>query len=292
MNNYTMRIKMNFKKLLFLLIFPLFISAGEKKDVLSVAIVRNDGILTPIQRFENNQWIDIKNKFDKWNNEFIEEWVFYSNFNEKSILKTGDYVHINFLADYDDYGFISEYQKVNIGESYEQKTVEGIAFSLDISLKMAKRIDNSFPEWIEINNLLSKFPINIDSTNERVRRYFSNSNFGKFLKLNLSNLWLLSNGKQNIYFFYSSTETDNRNCPTILLVQGWIISKENSFTIGQYDISIDDCDGKFLSQSLTPLAKFSYVGESYILFQVLPYEGIEYRIINEKNLNNIFKLYE
>ncbi len=274
--------------LLFSLLIPHVGFGQDDKDVLSIAILRNDGILTPVQRYENKEWINIKNKFQNWTNEYKEEWIFYSMANEKSIIKTGDYVHINFDADYDDYGFITDFQHVKLHESYERKTVAGVALSKDVPLQIAKRVVKLSPDWNSIKLILKDFPNTIDTTDNRIKRYTENHNLGKSLELELTKVWLFKMQGREFFFFSSLTKLKETGCPTLIRTQGLVFKNNQSYFLDEYDLSVGDCDGKFLSKSLTPIALFTNKLNSFLLFEAIPYEGVDYLIGNVREIKKFF----
>lgn len=266
---------------------PTLLFAQPSSESLSFAVVRVDGVLIPIARYEKEKMNDLYSKVDSLlfyetlqqingllgEEISIREWKYHSLDGDETTLVTGDLVFYDPFGEYSGFGFITNMPIKNFNNDYFPKVTVGIATNKDVIYTFFKESADSIRN--EIKKILP--PIKVDSAliREGLNDYNKNIKIGDSLKQYLGSLLFARTGNRTIFYYETSCQIDtSTSCPYTLDSQGKIIFEKN-YVINNETTYINDCDGKS-SENIKPIALITYNKKMFVVEEISYYEGIKY----------------
>lgn len=228
-------------------------------------MVRTDGILVPIGRFDGAQWTQQNAYPEIWRNQSLSgEWDFWPMVGNRSKLEAGTAVMIWTFGEDTTRGLITEYSPRRVGANIDPLPKVGIAFSKQIAAVRMTKIDSTAPDWQFIRRVL--LPA------------FEASQSGQFLAedraasrapIEVKGYYrsdTACDGKM-IYYFDLLKESHERYAQ----FTGFMVGTGTDFRLLNQNFSFGD--GKELGPTIEPFAIFTIAGRLFLVLDVIPYEG-------------------
>ena len=269
------------KRIIFLFfLFSTVILSQSKKEFLSIAVVRADGILVPVARFENDTLINVSNNYKKWwgYERFVDDWYYYSKDNIESNLLSGDLVFFNPKGSYSGQGFITNLKIKNFRQHIYPIDIEGFATNKEIKLLRKEKINP-----VEFEKLYNLIPTKVyldKDLKSQIRNFQPNQIIPDSITTKLRNIWLIKASDAN-YFSYTTSFSFIDSIFTVNVNQnGWIKQNGNKYKLYPEEPIIDEeyfgrAENKAGSFRY-PVGLFEYINKIFFVDEVRYWEGVEY----------------
>ena len=268
------------KMIFFFFLFSTLILSQSKKEFLSIAVVRVDGILVPVSRFERDTLVNVSNNYKTWwgYERFVDDWYYYTKDNTKSKLLIGDLVFFDPDGECSGQGFITNLPVKNFSQHIYPIEIAGIATNKEIKILRKEKIDTVWFEKFDDLNLTKVYLT--EKLKSQIRRFQPNQTIPDNITTNLYNIWFINTSFGNFYnyetsfSFIDSTSTVNVN------QNGWIKQNGNEYDLYPNKPIIDEKDnGRDENKSGSfsfPIGLFEYNNKIFFVDKVQYWEGVEY----------------
>ncbi len=261
--------------ILLFLAFSSFIQQG--KEFLTFSLVRHDGIIVPLFRYENNKWVKIYNKPNefRFHERFVFEWYLHRDQNTSHVLKRSTPVHFNYENESSfGYGYLSD--------SFFLPSVK-IATSKPFKLETAKSLKKDEKKFQQIENIiLSDFKSDKNMQLNQLRNYIKN-NDDKLL--NLYSVIYYEFDTIKIYFSTSGRHIKYYDsCEYFFVNYQWFLERRSEFKTIYKAYTFDNCDYKSSSgMDKHYLSAFKLNGEIYLIIDNSGWESTDYQLLMLEN---------
>jgi hypothetical protein len=275
------KMRNHMKRIIFLIfLLSTVILSQSKKEFLSIAVVRADGILVPVSRFENDTLLNVSNNYKSWwgYERFVDEWYYYSKDNIESNLLSGDLIFFDPDGECSGQGFITNLPIKNFRQHIYPIDIEGFATNKEIKILRKEKIHP-----VEIENLDQLVPSKVyleEDLKSQIRRFQPNQIIPDSITTKLLNIWLIKSSDAN-YFRYT---TSFSFIDSIFIVDvnqnGWIKQNGNKYElypdepiIVEYYLGRDEYKSGSFGY---PVGLFEYKNKIFFVDEDRYWEGVEY----------------
>jgi len=271
------------KRIIFLFfLFSTVILSQLKKEFLSIAVVRADGILVPVSRFENDTLINVSDNYKIWwgYERFVDDWYYYSKDNIESNLLSGDLVFFDPDGECSGQGFITNLTIKNFSQHIYPIDIEGFATNKEIKILRKEKINPV--EFDKLDNLIpTKVHLDKDLKSQ-IRKFQPNQVIPDSVTTTVHNIWIINTSHGNYYKYESSFSFIDSIFTVNVNLNGWIKQNGDEFELFPNDPLIDKKynlpyeDKGAISDF--PLGLFEYKNTIFFVNQVQYWEGVEYYV--------------
>ncbi len=265
-------------------------SLSNKNGTL-FGMLRGDGILVPIAKYDEMGWSNILGKNDLWDpSEGKYLCYYYDSVNVSHKLKVSTIVAFEPGLNHEGTGMLSSYTEVNgfnptgfyaIAFASTNSVIKplmfksGLGYQRSVPNKFAHIIDSAFlsQEKLYVLNMSKKS--NLDKNVLSYINAKQNSkpvyNQYQMLRDTINDIEIVRFGLEKEYL--------PKDCPMIGMMSGWVIVRNSNVLLANINYELDDCDGKMFSNSFSPYTFFNFNDEYLILTAVIQYEGDTYQLL-------------
>lgn len=290
------------------LLLSIFLTSGllsaQSSDLTWVGVVRGDGLLQLIARFNGKTWSGLP-PLPTWEDKprLSDQWFFWPT-SDTTVRKlmVGERVHFEDWDHQITWAFLTDYCPRDVGSIFVPYPKVGFALDRQTNAVPIITLDTLSEDWQKLRpqvlSLFEKIETQALSQEPAKHRYLlttvpkqlaERQTFPTILQ-HLSRTKLTMNNK-HVYRFELIRYYPSGGCVTIAALQGWVISVANKLFVVNEDFSFGDCDGKGLNATLRPIGVFELNKRTFLVIEGSGYEG-EYYLLSELIGDGIITLVE
>jgi len=249
----------------FILVFLYNILNAQISEPLSISIVRNDGIIVPIARYQDSTWKKIFNKPESLAvyERYVPEWYFQNNVDGSThTIRTGVPVNLNYDNQSEStWGYMGNYTFDIFKTPISLRSTVGIATNLPLPQVKVSRLSRTDSKWSQLTQL-----VRTDAKDDSVA-------LSEVVQLNLDTA--------RIYYVDAGrTIKSDSSCATSLSIIQWVYDNAQTMTSIHRESVIDDCDFKLTSgMEMVPYGGLRLEGKYYFVISSGGWEVADYSLV-------------
>lgn len=275
------------KSTILLIIISVSFLFSEDK-FLTISIVRNDGILIPFMRYENNEWYRILNNPDlfKFKEDYVQRWYLTTLDGKNHIIDQGK--KINFSENGNEmHGYLTNARELIKLMPIRFSQIIGLSTNFEIPITPVVRYIASDDKKLQLNSIIIEYLENIDKkTSSKLRKEIG---FNEKL-LDIQSIEFFSIDSKIYYYIEAGKKLANDDdCPYFFKSFFWIIENNEDLKIIYTEYTFDNCDYKLVSCiGRKAYGALMVDGNLYVIVINNTWDGQEYFLMNSE-LKNIGK---
>jgi hypothetical protein len=261
-------------------------AAAQDRDPTLVGIMRADGVVVPIAKFDRGRWSEFPGPADEYRvptrQELPTKWaVHHTNGNRRRIVDGGDAVSfVDYGIEYDTWGQITTLPARDVGsDDYPPKHI-GVAVS-------GEAMDARVTTFTKGNERSTTWQLNRREIERAFRRTADTLARG-LPALRLRYLYTARQNVDGAQLFYvdaiaSPTREEMSACPRAIYYQAWFRRQPNDQRIAVVHETVDDghdCDSPGAQPTTnTPAGVVNVAGRWFIAMEYIYYEGSNRQVL-------------
>ncbi len=257
---------------------------------VDVGIVRGDGILVPVARYESSKWSTILDQPEKWDRSRRNRpwWVYDTDPHPKQ-LQLGPFVRFD-PGNHSGSGYVSSYAAM---KGFKPSGFYAVAFAATSdSLKITRFESQSVASISKvfrsvIDSVFAAKEGKYVTTLPKDQHYYPTD---KYVRSNIPIQYKLyvaaldhSPKKSEIAYFTATRSYPDKNCATVSKLSGWLVFDRINCSPANLIFETDDCDGKMFSPTFMPYVFFSLDNRDYVLSAVFGWESDSFQVFEHTN---------
>ena len=259
---------------------------AQDPDPTLVAIMRADGIVVPIAKFDKGRWSEFPGPTDQYRvptrQELPKRWaVHHANGNAGRIVDGGDAVSfVDYGIEYDTWGQVTTLPARHVGSDAYPPTHIGVAVS-------GQALNARVTTFIEGNQRSTTWQVNRREIERAFRRTADTLARG-LPALRLRSVYTARQNIDGAQLFYvdaiaSPTREESQSCPRAVYYQAWFRRQANNQGITVVHDTIDDghdCDSPGAQPTTNvPVGVINVAGRWFIAMEYVYYEGSNRQVL-------------
>jgi len=275
-------------KKIILILFILIGFLHSEDEFLTISVVRNDGILIPFIRYDNNEWYRILNKPDlfKLYEDYIQKWYLTTSDRNNFIIEPGK--KINFDEDGNEmYGYLTNARELVKLMPIRFSQIIGLATNIKIPITPVGRYTASDDKKQKLDSMIINY---LENTDQKTSSKLRNTKGFTGKLLDIQSIEYFSIDSKIYYYIEAGKNLGNENdCPYFFKSFFWIIENNDDLKIIYKGYTFDNCDYKLVSSiGLKAYGALKVDGKLYVIIINNTWDGQDYILMNSE-LKNIGK---